>query len=140
MPKLIMMQGLPCSGKTEWATAWACAKHNRLRISWTDMLKLIGGGKFQRERRPLAFDATLRLMSNALRGGMDVVLDECNLNAVEYGLFVAKAQQLRANVEWHRMSATPEECKRRSALHEHPVADLVIDRMAERYAAILKQK
>lgn len=78
-------------------------------------------------------------MSNALRGGMDVVLDECNLNAVEYGLFVAKAQQLRANVEWHRMPATPEECKRRSALHEHP-ADFVIDRMAERYAAILKQK
>ncbi len=132
------MKGLPCSGKTSWAKAWANESHNRVRVSWSDILETMGGGKFRRERRPLAFDAALRLMCCALRAGMDVVLDEENLHGSEWGLFVARAQQCRAKVEWHYMAVSAEECKRRNTLMGHPVADMLIDRLAERWKDWLK--
>ena len=70
-----MMKGLPCSGKTEWATKWANQKANRLRLSWSDILNSMGG-RYSRERRPIAFDGMLRMMCVALRHGKDVVIDE----------------------------------------------------------------
>jgi hypothetical protein len=97
------------------------------------------GDKFRRERRPLAFDAAMRLMCCALRQEMDVVLDECNLLGTEYGLFIARAQQLHANIEWKTMGVDVKECKRRNALLGHPVADMELDRLAERWQDWLKK-
>lgn len=133
-----MMKGLPLSGKTEWALAWANEQHDRIRVSWSDILRSMGD-KFRRERRPLAFDAALRLMCCALRNGVDVVVDECNLHGSEWGLFCSRAQQCGANIEWHTMDVGVEECKRRNALLGHPVADMELDRLAERWKDWLKK-
>ena len=114
-PTLLMMKGLPCSGKTEWALAWVAA------------------------RRVLAFETAIHLMLQALKAGNDVVIDECNLIGYTIGLFVARAQMVGATVKWHTMETTPEECKRRNAAAGHPVDDMEIDRLAKAYAPWLKQ-
>lgn len=42
-PTLIMMKGLPFSGKTEWATKWAAEDPTRrIRLSWSDFLRSTG--------------------------------------------------------------------------------------------------
>ena len=71
----MIVRGLPKSGKTTWARKWTSESHNRIRVSWTDMLAVMGEG-FRKERQTLAFDAALRLMKNAIRQDMDVVLAE----------------------------------------------------------------
>lgn len=134
-----MMKGLPFSGKTEWATKWANEKANRLRLSWSDLLTMMGD-RYRRERRPIAFDGMLRMMTTALHEGKDVVIDECNLNGFEWGLIVVRAQECKAKVEWHTMKTTAEECKRRARAAGSHISDMEIDRLAQRWEVWLKQK
>ena len=135
----MMMKGLPCSGKTEWATKWANQKASRRRLSWSDILNAMGG-RYSRERRPIAFDGMLRMMCVALRHGKDVVIDECNLNSAEYGIILTRAMQCKVRTEWHTMKTTADECKIRAREQGKAVTDMDIDRLALRYAAWLKHK
>jgi len=139
MAELVMMKGLPLSGKTEWAMKWADESVSRVRVSWTDILKSMSRCN-RRDVRPVAVEAALRMVTACLRMGYDVVVDEENLNPVEFGLFVGRAAMCRCKVRWVVMETTVEECKRRNALMGHPVADMEIDRKAERYADWLKRK
>lgn len=137
MATLVIVKGLPLSGKTEWAMNWASDK-GRVRVSWSDMLQMVGRGT-SRVLRPLVVDAACRLMCQSLREGLDVVLDECNLYPPEFQPFLVRAQMLHARVEFHVCEATAEECKRRNAQLGHPVSDMLIDRLAEVYGCWLKQ-
>ena len=120
------------SGKTTLAKQWANERSDRLRLSWTDTLRQMGD-KFNKRRRPLAFEATIRTMTEALRQGLSVVLDEENLYKPLYQLFIDHANQQGAFIEWHTMETTADECKQRNALAGHPYQDMEIDRKAERY-------
>lgn len=124
------------SGKTEWATLWANESIDRVRLSWTDILRSMGG-KYSRVRRPLAFETAIHLMTEALRRGVSVVLDEENLQEPEYALFQKHAEQMDAFVVWHTMDATADECKQLNAALGHPIQDIEIDRKAERYEEFL---
>lgn len=134
---LLMMRGLPLSGKSEWATRWVQHGRNRVRVSWTDMLRLMG--RDSRDARLLAFESAVHTTVMALRSGFDVVVDEMNVNPMTFNIFVARAQQEGASVEWHNMGRSAAECKRRNAQMGHPVADMEIDRLAQEFANILKE-
>ena len=134
---LLILKGLPCSGKTEWAERWVSASQRRVRVSWTDIMATLG--RWSRDRRLLAFETATHLMVQALKRGMDVVLDEENLDGTTFGLFMARAQMMKCRVEWHNMNQTAEQCKRRNAQRGHPVDDMEIERLAQKYALWLKK-
>ena len=134
-----MMKGLPKSGKTTWARKWASESHNRIRVSWTDMMAVMGDG-FRKERQTLAFDAALRLMKNAIRQNMDVVVDECNLYGAEWGLFVSFAQQMGAKVVWQTIDTPLEVCLQRNKEAGSPLLDEQIVRLNEKWGLWLKQR
>ena len=137
-PTLLMMRGLPCSGKTEWAEKWVAAGRNRIRVSWTDIMRSCG--RKSRDRRLLAFETATHLAVQALKRGMDVVVDECNLNPHTSGVFLVRASAVKARVEWHNMGVSLEEAKRRNAQMGHPVDDMELERLAKQFAPMLKQK
>ena len=132
MNTLIVIKGLPMSGKTTWARQWASEKQNRIRISWTDIINILGK-EFRRERSSLAVDAALRLMLNAFRKNMDVVLDECNLYGPDWSVFVGKASQAHAKIVYKSFKTSPEECKKRNALNGHPYSDEMIDKLWQKW-------
>ena len=134
-----MMKGLPKSGKSTWAKKWASEKHNRVRVSWTDILAMIGP-EFRKERQTIAFDAAVRIMRNALRQDMDVVVDECNLYGSEWGLFVAYAQQERAKVVWKTMDTPLDVCLQRNKEAGYPLLDEQIVRLNEKWGFWLKKR
>ena len=134
---MIILKGLPCSGKTEWALRWVSQSKKRVRVSWTDIMSSLG--RHSRDRRLLAFETATHLTVQALKAGNDVVLDECNLNGAEVGIFMVRAQLLGARVEWHNMQQSADQCKRRNAERGHPVDDMEIERLAHDYALWLKQ-
>lgn len=134
-----MMKGLPFSGKTEFARQWIYNSHDRVRVSWTDILYHITA-RPTKATRLLAFEAAVHLMVQALKAGMSVVIDEENLNGPEWGIFVTKGTQLGAHVEWHAMPIDVEQSKRRSAASDHPVIPTDIERKANDYGVWLKQK
>lgn len=137
-PKLVMMKGLPLSGKTEWAKAWVSASHDRIRVSWSDMMGLMGERR-GKDQRVLAFEAAVHLTVQALKSGVSVVLDEMNLDGTTWGIFQLRAQQCKAVMEWHNMKVSAEECKRRNAELGHPVSDMEIDRLDELFGEWLKR-
>ena len=137
-PTLLMMKGLPLSGKTDWAEKWVASGRNRIRVSWSDIMKTCG--RKSRDRRLLAFETATHLMVQALKRGNDVVLDECNLNPATFSLFLGRASILGARVEWHNMDVSLDESKRRNAQMGHPVDDMELERLAHDHAAWLKQK
>lgn len=141
--KLIMMKGLPFSGKTEWATKWAAEDPTRrIRLSWSDFLR--STGRANRYRHVVAFEGICHMMLTALRLGMDVCIDEENLDGATWGVFVARAQQEHAKVVWQTVHATPDECKQR-ALHYYVGGEGYrracqdIDRKAELYGPWLER-
>lgn len=103
------------------------------------MMAVMGEG-FRKERQTLAFDAALRLMKNAIRQDMDVVLDECNLYGPEWGLFAAFAQQMHAKVVWHTIDTPLEVCLQRNREAGSPLLDEQIIRLQEKWGALLKSK
>ena len=137
-PTLLMMKGLPLSGKTEWAEKWVASGRSRVRVSWTDIMRSCG--RKSRDRRLLAFETATHLMVQALKRGNDVVLDECNLNPTTFSVFMARAQMMKCRVEWHNMNVSLDEAKRRNARLGHPVDDMEIERLAHEYAVWLEHK
>ena len=127
------------TGKTEFAKKWCDEASDRVRVSWTELLRTLAP-RATKDRRVLAFEGAIHLMSEAMKRGLSVVLDEENLKSVEWGIFVTFAARYHAHVEWHAMPVDVEESKRRNALHGSPIRDLDIERKAADYAAFLKQK
>lgn len=134
---LLMMRGLPLSGKTEWATRWANEHEDRLRLSWTDVLRMMGG-KYTKHRRGLAFESVIHTMMVALRQGRSVVIDEENLNPKDYDLILTHAEPLGIVVQWHTMEATETDCIRRNHALGCPLQDADIHRKAERFKEYLQ--
>ena len=71
---LLMMKGLPLSGKTEWAEKWVAKGRNRVRVSWTDIMATLG--RKSRDRRLLAYETASHLMVQAMKRGLMLVTSE----------------------------------------------------------------
>lgn len=98
------------------------------------------GPEFRKERQTIAFDAAVRIMCNALRNDMDVVLDECNLYGAEWALFYGRAQQLHAHIEWHTMDTPLDVCLKRNKEAGSPLLDEQIVRLNEKWGFWLKKR
>lgn len=112
MAQLILLKGLPYSGKTTWAKEWAAKKHNRIRLSWREIRRMQGGWN-DRKHTDLAVYTALSLLRRALTEGYDVVLDEGNLYPAEFAPFLAMAQMMKKKVVVRVIQASPEVCKER---------------------------
>ena len=64
-PTLLLVKGLPFSGKTEFAKKWCDAASDRVRVSWTELLRPLAP-RMTKDRRVLAFEGAIHLMSEAM--------------------------------------------------------------------------
>ena len=98
------------------------------------------GEEFRQQRQTLAFDAALRIMKNAIRQNMDVVIDECNLYGSEFGLFVANAQMMGAKIVWKTIDTPLDVCLERNKGAGYPLLNEQIVRLNEKWRFWLKQR
>lgn len=82
MAKLVLMQGLPASGKTTYAKNWVGEdSDNRVRVSRDDLRMMLFGRKvglsYRQEEQVSSMEVDL--VSSALRSGKDVVVDAMHL-------------------------------------------------------------
>lgn len=139
----MMVKGLPYSGKTKWAERWVAERPSkRIRLSWTDILRSIG--RPTRANRLVAFEGVVHMMLEALRQGVSVVVDECNLDGLEWGLFATRAQQMRVWVAWHSTGCDTEACIKNASQsglrgEELERVKMDVERKAEVFGRWLKQ-
>jgi predicted kinase len=81
MTKLMIMRGLPASGKSTWANDWVAEDMTgRVRINRDSLRDMIHNGEYRGRSTELTImRARDALIASFLRKGMDVVVDDTNL-------------------------------------------------------------
>ena len=80
MNKLIICRGIPASGKTFWTKQWVLEDpEHRVRINQDD-IRLMLGKYWVPSREPLVSHIQQEAICRAMSLGLDIVLDNTNLN------------------------------------------------------------
>lgn len=135
MPELLLLSGLPASGKSTLAKAWVAeAPELRRRINYDDLrLAMFGlGWKFNRKDEAHMQGHAEAQVSEWLRAGLSVVVDNTNLTARARGRWEGMAKRHGATYVQQDLDTPVEECVKRDRLREGKarVGQAVIDRMA----------
>lgn len=136
MKKIIMMKGLPASGKTTLAKKLVDSSNGRLkRISKDDLRAMLDNGKHSRESEKLVVIVRDMLAELFLESGRGVIIDDTNLNPVHE--IALKNLAVECKVPFFTVdmteSITPEECIKRDLGRSNSVGSKVIMDMYKKY-------
>lgn len=101
MTKLVIMRGLPASGKSIWAKVWVAEDpHNRARVNRDDLRVMIHNGLYSGHRTEDKIIKARNLLTiNLLVHGVDVVIDDTNLASGTVRDLLKLAAEAGAEVE-----------------------------------------
>lgn len=127
MSKLIILQGLPASGKTTKAKELSQPGKN-VRVN-RDLLRdmLNFGFSLKEEDRVKAVEKLL--IKDFLSKGFDVIVDDTNLKDGTIKWLIKIATECCADIEFIKIDTPLEECIRRDATRINPVGKGIIMQM-----------
>lgn len=113
MLKIVLLKGLPASGKTTWALE-KTKKENYLRVSKDDIRNRMFGGYSPRKEQ-LVVRVRNQLIRIGLSLGKNIIVDDTNLNPAHERYLRQLASELGAQfiVEDEFLEVSPEECIKR---------------------------
>ncbi len=131
--KLLMLQGLPASGKSTYAET-LCKEQNWKRVN-RDLIRTllhfdIWSGRNESTTVHIEEGAAERLLAS----GYNVVVDDCNLNPKNKEMWKGVAERSGAKFSTKKFDTAYEACILRDALREKKVGHHVIRGMALQYA------
>ncbi|NBU34805.1 hypothetical protein EBS40_09370 [bacterium] len=140
MSKLIMLKGLPASGKSTWAKEQVrLSKGKTKRVNKDDLRAMIDDGEWSKQNEKLILEIRDELVFKFLMQGYDVIVDDTNLapkhekdlhailKMVEAGSwFPGGESNMEFEVKWFDTPLA--ECIRRDMLRPNPVGKKVIRR------------
>ncbi len=138
MNKIIILRGLPGSGKTTFAREWIDEDpERRVRIS-QDGLRDMLNNKYEPSMQDLLRKVEVTLIYPYLASGYDVIIDDTNLKDErvqtikdDFAQIVAQDGVYEVEEKWIELDV--EECIGRDALRDKPVGEEVIRDMYEKY-------
>lgn len=134
MPKIILLKGLPASGKSTWARE-QLQKGTYMRISKDDLREDMLG-PFSQKKEKLVLKLRNELIRLGIEMGKNVIIDDTNLNPIHEKHIRQIAKELGATfvVNDTFMSVSPEECIERD-LHrgDKAVGSQVIWKMYDQW-------
>ena len=130
-PKLILLIGLPGSGKTTWARKMVEEKPEMVHLSSDAIRAELYGNENILGDHTKVFSLMEKRMRAALKEGRDVIYDATNINARSRTGLLNLLRTARIECEKHAiLFATPyEECVARDAARDRHVGEEVIHRM-----------
>lgn len=139
MANLIVMVGLPGSGKTTWAEREQQANYGSVVIVSRDDLReklFRAEGVLRRQMEDLITEVEDQIVIRALVSGFDVIVDSMNLRPEYIERWRSIAHTFGASMKLIRMTASVETCidrdRERGARGGRSVGADVIRRLAER--------
>ena len=134
-PQMLILSGLPASGKTTIAKAWVTEDpDSRIRVNWDDMRLARYGEywKFNRKEENDMKAASYEVARKALQAGLSVVIDNTNLTPKVRAMWAQIGANAGAEVIYEEVDTSVLECVRRDrARSGHArVGRAVIERMA----------
>jgi len=131
-PRLIVLRGLPGSGKSTWARTYLAAHPEAVRINRDELHILLHGARPRDGGGNETITARARdaLIVQALTMGRTAISDDTNLREYHIQHFQALAAPFGAPIEIVVMQTSIEECIRRDAQRPKPVGERRIRQMA----------
>lgn len=147
--ELIILQGIPSSGKTTWAKNWVNEdSEHRVRFNRDDIRNMLG--KYWVPSRESLINAMYEsFLNQAMLEGYDIVLDNMNLNqktlakiketVEEFNKWISLSPvDLHYDIKYQPFFDTPlEECIARDAKRENPIGEEVIRNTYNKYKDII---
>jgi predicted kinase len=130
MQEVIILRGLPGSGKTTWAKEYCIAHPEYRRVSKDDIRAMLGA-EFSKENEDAVCDIRDRIIQVLIGHLFSIIVDDTNMSRHH----VTRIDKLATN--WDTRCRvmdfkTPiDECIARDAMRPNPVGADVIRRMAE---------
>lgn len=133
-PKLILLVGIPGSGKTHYAKEYVKHHDNVVHLSSDSIRKELWGNEAIQGDNNEVFSLMQSRAIEALNNGQDVIYDCTNITRKERACIISacpKFIKIEARIIW----APIEDCLRRDAARERTVGKEVIDRILKRFQA-----
>ena len=139
MAKLICMRGLPASGKSTRAQQIVSQNNDWVRINRDLLRTMLHFDIWNRKKETITVDTAHMIAEDLLSEGLNVIIDDTNLNPKVLNGWKIFAETRHADFEIIDMNTPMEECLRRD-YREKPVGRHVIVGMALQYGLYPKPK
>ena len=136
MPKMLILQGLPASGKSTYAKEWVNQdpKH-RVRIN-RDTMRLMLNPIYSMDHENLVTDILDFALNNILAHNYDVVIDNMNLSKKYVDDLEAKAKEANYEIVIKSFKDVPlDVCIERDSKRELSIGKSVITALHKKYLA-----
>lgn len=144
MSKLIIMRGLPGSGKSTWAKAWVNEDPiNRVRLNWDDMRNMMGPYWIpERENTGVLKELREKFLKHMMKRNWDIVCDNMNLNPKEIEFYENIVKEFNEDghpytIEFKDFFIPVEECIRRDAMRANPIGEKTIKSLFHKYMPLI---
>ncbi len=129
-PKVVVLQGVPASGKSTYAKSLDPNKW--IRINRDDIRRMMGGYMVSK-RENIITEIESDMVKNALRDKWNVCIDDTNLNPKTINLWKEIAEAYNANIEFKEFLITMSEALERDKNREFPVGKKCIEGFFRKY-------
>lgn len=131
--KVLLLRGLPASGKSTYAKELVAKDHNWVRVNKDDLRAMMNGGVFSRKLEEQIVITERELVENVLKIGKNVVVDDTNFNLAHERYFSQLARYYKAEFEVKFFDTPLEECIKRDNKRPNGVGEAVIYKMYNQY-------
>lgn len=142
MKKVIILQGIPGSGKSTWAKEFLKGKEDWVRINRDDLRDMRGDYWVPKQEKYIT-DLEFGALRTAMNHNYNVVLDSTNLNpktidkikeeVKQFNDFFGEYVKDRYEIEFKLMDTPLEVCIERDSKRERPVGRMIITNFYNRY-------
>lgn len=130
---MILLIGLPGSGKSTWAERYATNRKHTVIISSDKIREELYGDAAKQGDNNKIFSLVKERAEEALRNCKNVIIDATNLTVKDRSVYFDIAIDFDATVTGILFDIPVEECKHRNSKRDRVVPDFVYDKMVKRY-------
>jgi len=135
-PKLLMLKGLPASGKSTHART--LVDQGYVRVNKDDLRSMLHNSRFSKGNEKEVLEVRDNMITIALNKGKNVVVDDTNFEAKHQIRLQEIADEHNADLEVLFIDTPVEECIKRNELRANKVPISVITKMHNRHIAALR--
>ena len=131
--KILLLRGLPASGKSTYAKGLVSKNHNWVRVNKDDLRATMNNGEFSGKLEKQVVKTEREIAENALKIGKSVIVDDTNFNPTHEEFFRQLAKSYKAEFDVKFFNTPLEICMIRDNERPNGVGETVIRRMYNQY-------